>query len=189
MLKPRERGLSLAEWLALCLISEGPTHGFVIAGLLAHDGSLGQIWHVHKAVVYRAAQRLERFGLITVSDKQPSKLGPAWAQLQATPEGRQAAETWLRQPTVHPRDIRSELLVKLALLDRAGTDPLDLLRAQRGHLAPIAEALASRMRAATGYDHVLALWRYESASAALRFLDALLATVPVQRAGAVGGPR
>jgi DNA-binding PadR family transcriptional regulator len=186
---PQQRGqrLSLAEWLVLCLISEGPTHGFAIAGLLAQDGSLGQVWHVRKTVVYRAAQRLERLGLITVSEKQPSRLGPARAQLQVTPEGRQAAEGWLRQPVGHPRDIRSELMVKLALLDRAGADPADLLRAQRGQLVPIADALGSEMRAAAGYDRVLAVWRHESVLAVLRFVDALLATVPAQRTGAARG--
>jgi DNA-binding PadR family transcriptional regulator len=119
---PQQRGprLSLAEWLVLCLVSEEPTHGFAIAGLLAHDGSLGQVWHVPRQVVYRAARRLEHLGLITVSEKQPSRLGPDKAQLQATPAGRQAAGRWLRESAGHPRDIRSELLVKLALLDRAG---------------------------------------------------------------------
>ena len=94
--------LSLAEWLVLCLISEGPTHCFAIAGLLAHDGSLGQVWYVHKQVVYCAAQRLEQLGLITVSEKQPSRLGPDRAQVQATPEGRQAATGWLRQRLAIP---------------------------------------------------------------------------------------
>lgn len=185
----QQRGprLSLAEWLVLCLISEGPTHCFAIAGLLAHDGSLGQVWHVHKQVVYRAAQRLEQLGLITVSEKQRSRLGPDRAQVQATPEGRQAATGWLRQPAIP--GIRSELLVKLALLDRAGVDPRDLLRAQRGQLAPIADALASQTHTTTGYDHVLALWRHESISATLRFLDALLATVPAQRTGTARGRR
>jgi PadR family transcriptional regulator AphA len=189
MLQPRDRGLSLADWLVLCLISEGPTHGFAIAGLLTPDGSLGQVWHVHKAEVYRARQRLEHLGLITVSDKQPSKIGADLAQLQTTPEGRQAAERWLRQPVGHSRDVRSELLVKLALLDRAGVDPRDLLRAQRAQLAPVAEALANGLRTATGYDHVLALWRHESVSAVLRFLDTLLATVPAPRAGTANGRR
>jgi DNA-binding PadR family transcriptional regulator len=42
---PQQRGpgLSLAEWLVLSLISEGPTHGFAIATLLAKDGGLGQV--------------------------------------------------------------------------------------------------------------------------------------------------
>ena len=107
----------------------GTTHGFAIACLPAQDGSLGQVWHVDKPVIYRAARRLEHLGLITVSEKQPSRLGPARTQLQATPAGRQAAGRWLREPAGHPRDIRSELLVKLALLDRAGIDSRDLLRA------------------------------------------------------------
>ena len=71
-------GLSLAEWLVLCLASERSTHCFAIAGLLAEDGSLGRVWHVRKAVVYRAAQRLEQLGLIMMaSGKEPSRLGPA----------------------------------------------------------------------------------------------------------------
>ena len=187
MLPPRGRGLPLADWLVLCLISEGPTHGFAIAALLARDGSLGRVWHVDKPVIYRAAQRLEHRGLITVSEKQPSRRGAALARLQVTPEGRHAADEWLRQPVRHPRDIRSELLVKLALLDRAGADPRKLLRAQRGQLAPTADALASGLRTATGQDQALALWRHESVSATLRFLDALLATMPAQRAGTASG--
>src|ERR1700749_733083 len=91
----------------------------------------------------------------------------------------------LHEPASHPRDIRSELLVKLALLDRAGGDSRDLLRVQRGQLAPVAAALADQVRTAAGYDRVLAVWRLESVSGTLRFLDSLLATVPAQRAGTV----
>jgi len=179
----REPGLSLAEWLVLCLVRDRPMHGFAIAGLLADDGSLGRIWHVRKMVVYRAAHRLEQLGLIMASDKQPTSQGPARVPLWATPEGRQAAGAWLRQPACHARDIRSELLLKLALLDRAGADPRDLLLAQRSQLAPIAGALAGQIPATAGFDRVLLQWRYESVSSTLRFLDALLATVPAPRAG------
>jgi len=179
---PQQRGprLSLAEWLVLCLVSEGPTHGFAIGSLLAHEGSVGQVWHVPRQIAYRAARRLEDLGLITVSGKQPSSLGPDRIQLRATPKGCQAAGEWLHQPVSHPRNVRSELLVKLALLDRTGIDPRGLLRAQRGQLAPIADALAGQTRTASGYDHVLAVWRHESVSATLRILDALLATMPAQ---------
>jgi hypothetical protein len=41
-----EHRLSLAEWLVLCLAREEPTYGLVLAGLLARDGRLGQIWPV-----------------------------------------------------------------------------------------------------------------------------------------------
>lgn len=186
---PQHRGprLSLAEWLVLCLVGEGPTHGFAIARLLAHGGSVSQVWHVPRQIVYRAARRLEDLGLIMVSGKQPSSLGPARIQLQATPQGRQAVGEWLHRPASHPRDIRSELLVKLALLDRSGVDPRDLLRAQRDLLAPFADALAKETRTAIGYDHVLVVWRHESISATLQFLDALLAAVPAQRTSTTRG--
>jgi DNA-binding PadR family transcriptional regulator len=176
--QPRWSRLSLAEWMVLCLVSEKPTHSFAIASLLAKDGSLGQVWHVPKAVAYRSAARLAQLGLITVADKQPSNLGPARSQLEATSKGDQAARDWLRQPVTHPRDIRSELLVKLALLGRVDSDPSDLLRKQRAQLVPTADAFAAQVYAATGFDHTLAVWRYESVSATLRFLDDLLATAP-----------
>jgi hypothetical protein len=89
-----------------------------------------------------------------------------------------AARQWLHQPAAHNRDIRSGLLLKLALLDRVGVDPGELLRAQRTQLTPVAAALASRVPAAGGYDRTLTLWRSESISATLRFLDTLLAGTP-----------
>ena len=118
-----------------------------------------------------------------MSEKQHSRLGPGRAQLQATPEGRQAAGEWLRQPVGHTGISAQTLLVKLALLDRAGVDPADLLQAQ---LATIAWALASQIRIATGYDRVLA-WRLGSVLATLRFVDARLASVPARRAGTARG--
>jgi DNA-binding PadR family transcriptional regulator len=178
--QPRWSRPSAAEWVVLCLVSEKPTHSFAVASLLAKDGSLGQVWHVQKAVVYRAAERLVQLGLITAASKQSSTLGPARSQLAATPKGDEAARDWLRQPVTHPRDVRFELLVKLALLDRVDSDPRDLLQEQRAQLAPIADALAAEASAATGFDHTLALWRHESVSATLRFLDALLATESAQ---------
>ena len=181
---PRRQGpgLSLAEWLVLCLVSEEPVHGFALAALLAPDGGVGMVWHVQKAVVYRAAQRLERLGLITVEDQQATRQGPPRAPLSATPEGHRAAQGWLRQPVAHPRDVRSELLLKLALLARLGADPGDLLRAQRRQLIPVAQGLGRQLGTATGFDRVLMRGRHESVCGTLRFLDTLLATAPALRA-------
>ena len=181
---PRRQGpgLSLAEWLVLCLVSEEPVHGFALAALLAPDGEVGMAWHVRKAVVYRAAQRLERLGLVTAEDRQYSRLGPPRSRLSVTAEGHRAVTGWLHQPVTHPRDVRSELLLKLALLSRSGADPADLLRAQRRQLVPVADGLATQLRTATGFDRDLALWRHESVSATLRFLDTLLAATSALRA-------
>ena len=102
----------------------------------------------------------------------------------ATPRGRQAAEDWLDTPVAHVRDIRSHLLLKLALLDRTGADPADLLRRQRAVLEPIARAIESGQPAGDGFDATLLAWRRATAAAALEFLDAVahpeLALVPAQ---------
>jgi DNA-binding PadR family transcriptional regulator len=175
MTEPGERSMSLAEWLVLCLVCEQPRHGFAIARLVGAEGSMGQVWRVPKPVVYRALQRLEQFGLVRTTERQPSSQGPVRSLIDVTPAGREAAAEWLTRPVSHTRDVRSELLVKLALLDRAGVDPQPLLKAQREHLAPVAAALRDRLDAADGFERTLALWRYETASATVRFLDALCA--------------
>jgi hypothetical protein len=64
-------------------------------------------------------------------------------------------------------------MLKLALLDRTGTDPRDLLQAQQAWLLPVAAALDDRLPATTGFEHTLVLWRHEAMTATLRFLGAL----------------
>jgi DNA-binding PadR family transcriptional regulator len=171
-----ERRLSLAEWLVLCLVREEPTYGLVVAGLLDYNGSLGRVWYVPKGTVYRAVQRLEVLGLIRVTGKQrASQGGPDRALLQVTPAGRAAAHAWLSTPVEHPRDVRSELLVKLALLDRAGSDSRALVQAQLTRLLPVAAALDDQLSATTGFEHTLVLWRQGAMTATMRFLQDLAA--------------
>jgi DNA-binding PadR family transcriptional regulator len=172
---PARPALSLTEWLVLCLACEGPTHGFAIARLLGQQGSLGQVWRVPKPVIYRALPHLEDLGLVRVVGEQPTSLGPVRSLVEATSGGREAAAGWLARPVAHIRDVRSELMVKLALLDRSGQDPSSLLDAQHQELLPIATALQDKLSTATGFDRTLALWRYETVSAALRFLEAAVA--------------
>lgn len=178
MPSPGEPSLSLSEWLVLCLITEQATHGNAIAAQLSHDGPLGQVWHVHKAVVYRSIDRLQQAGLVVTVGEEPSSRGPVRTLVKATKHGRAAARAWLVRPVAHTRDIRSELLVKLALLDRAGTSPAGLLQAQHTQLQPIADALAGRLGTAGGFERILLLWRYETISATIRFLDALSVIQP-----------
>jgi len=165
--------LSLAEWLVLCVVCEQPMHGFAVARLLGHDGSLGQIWRVPKPVVYRALQRLELLALVAAAGEQASSQGPVRTLVDVTPAGREAASAWLTRPVSHTREVRSELLAKLALLHRAGADPQPLLEAQREQLKPIAAALHDQLAATSGFDRTLVLWRYETVTATLRFLDAV----------------
>ena len=180
MTEPEPERLSLAEWLVLCLVREEPTYGLILVGLLSRDGSLGQGWSVPKAVVYRALQRLEALGLIRTVEAQRTSQGPARSLCEATPAGEAAAAAWLGTPVRHPRDVRSELMVKLALLDRGGIDSRDLLQAQLATLLPVAAALDDRLRATTGFEHTLVLWRHEAMTATVRFLEALTAQSEVR---------
>jgi PadR family transcriptional regulator AphA len=167
-----DRQLSLAEWLVLCLAREEPTYGLVLVGLLARDGPVGQVWSVPRAVVYRALQRLELLGLVRTMGEQRTSQGPVRSLYQATAAGQLAVGSWLVRPVEHPRDVRSELLVKLALLDRAEADPRELLRAQQAQLVPIATALDDRLRSTEAFEYTLALRRREAMSATMRFLAA-----------------
>ena len=164
--------MPLPEWLVLTLISQRPSHGFAVAQLTAAGGSLGRVWQIPKAVVYRALGRLLDAGLIVPEGTEPG-MGPQRTVYTATERGSAAAARWLRQPVEHVREIRSELLLKLALLDRAGEDPGELLQAQRAVIEPLVTALETRRARSDGFDATILAWRRSTAVAALDFLDAI----------------
>jgi PadR family transcriptional regulator AphA len=172
--------LSQAEWLVLCLVCEEPTYGLALVQLLAPTGSLGQIWRVPKAMVYRALPRLEAGDLIRVIREERSPAGPVRSLYQVTKPGRAAAQAWLARPACHGRDVRSELLVKLALLDRVGADPSRLLHDQLSELLPVAAALDRQLRGATGLERTVLLWRRESMAGTMRFLQLMVAPAQEQ---------
>ena len=185
---PNYRTLSLPEWLVLCIVCEQPTYGFAVAGLLTRAGRLGRIWPVSKPAIYRAVLRLERLGLVQVNGQQHASPGPERLLVTATRPGCTAAKGWLSQPVTHGRDVQPELMLKLALLDRAGSDPRELLTGQRAEFGPLAAALASRVEATTGFDHTLALWRHQAMSATMQFLDEAAQQAEMAPAGAVPHP-
>jgi DNA-binding PadR family transcriptional regulator len=162
--------LSLAEWTVLAVLSERPTHGFAIAALTAPGGELGQIWHIPRPVVYRAIGRLLESGLVAPNAVEPGR-GPQRTIYTVTPEGREAVAHWLDTPVQHVRDVRSHLLVKLALLDRAGIDPAGLLNRQKAVFEPIAQAIKAERPQRRGFDATLLAWRRATTAATLGFLD------------------
>ena len=164
------RPLTLPEWLVLCIVCEKPTPGLAVTRLLSHEGSLGRIWNVSQPAINRAMRHLTRLGFVRMAQQHSSQPPDRWL-VTATRTGHTAARGWLRRPVTHGRNVRSELILKLALLDRIGGDPRELLREQRAEFAPLAAALASRVDATTGTEHTLALWRHKAMSATMQFLD------------------
>jgi hypothetical protein len=65
-------------------------------------------------------------------------------------------------------------MMKLALLDRTGSDSRALVRAQLAQLLPVAAALDDQLSASTGFEHTLVLWRHAAMTATMRFLEALI---------------
>lgn len=161
---------ALPEWTVLAVLREQARHGFAIAALTAPHGELGRVWQIPRPVVYRALSRLDEAGLIAPTAVE-SGPGPQRTVYDVTDTGRAAVDEWLRQPVPHVRHLRSHLLMKLALLDRAGIDPAELLSAQRAVLEPIVRAFATDRDQHEGFDGVLLAWRHSNASAALQFLD------------------
>ncbi|WP_010315117.1 PadR family transcriptional regulator [Saccharopolyspora spinosa] len=173
---------ALPEWTVLALLREESRHGFAIAALTAADGPLGQVWRIPRPLIYRALSRLEPAGLIEPLAVE-SGAGPQRTVYALTDSGREAVDEWLRQPSEHVRQLRSDLLMKLALLDRRGLDPRGLLRDQRAVLEPIVAALAADRKRQEDFDAVLLAWRHTNAGAALQFVDDLLA----EASGGAGG--
>jgi len=159
---------ALPEWTVLALLGEEPRHGFAVAALTAADGALGRVWTVPRPMVYRALGRLEGAELITPVTVE-SGPGPQRTVYEATAAGRTAVAEWLERPAEHVRQLRSHLLVKLALLHRRGLAADELLRRQRAVLERVVAALDAEP--GEGFDAVLVAWRTTNASAALRFVD------------------
>jgi PadR family transcriptional regulator AphA len=154
------------------VIAEGPTHGWAITRELAAEGALGRVWTVPRPVVYRSITTLTQHGFAESTGEAASGRGPQRTILRVTRSGRSALARWLDRPVDHVRDVRSEFLLKLALLDRAGRSRDELVAKQLAELAPVFDALRKPARGA-GFDAVLAGWRRESALGVRRFLQSL----------------
>lgn len=155
----------------LCLVVESPRHGFALRSMTARDGEIGRVWFVAPPVVYRSLTHLTDAGLIEARRTEPGDRGPQRTVYAATRRGRALSRAWLQLPVDHVRDVRSELLLKLALLDRAGVDRAALVRAQREVFQPIRRAVTGVD--GDGLDRLLGRWRAENVAATLRFLDAV----------------
>jgi len=174
---------SLTEWAVLGLLKEGSAHGWDIARAFAPEGAIGNVWTVSRPLVYRAITVLRDLGYIEDRGSAPSSSGPERVVLGTTGRGRSAFRRWLGRPVEHVRDLRSELLLKLLFVERAGLDRVPLLRAQLEELERDENGLVRRVAASDGFDRMVAMWRLTSARAARAFVEALLderAEEPVQ---------
>src|SRR5690242_13912291 len=140
-----ERELAPGEWSVLALLAEEPGHGWALARQMAREGEIGKVWALGRPLVYRALELLDERKLIEPAGSERGLRGPNRTVFRATPAGREALARWLEEPVDHVRDIRSLLLLKLVLIDRAGADRKPLLHAQREVVLPSVAALERRL--------------------------------------------
>ncbi|MDQ1516410.1 MAG: hypothetical protein QOE80_2240 [Actinomycetota bacterium] len=165
-------GLSLTEWVVLAVLSEAPSHGFAVARTLSRATPLGEVWTVPRPLVYRALGRLEEQGMIVTAGEEPGDPGPTRMVYQATGKGRKAVAQWRGEPVQHLRDVRSALLAKVLLRQRARESLGPLVAAQRAAFDPLFQRLSDQFHEGEG-SRVVASWRYESSQAVARLLDHL----------------
>jgi DNA-binding PadR family transcriptional regulator len=161
------------EWAVLGVLARADAHGFAVGRTLAPNGWLGRVWTMSRPRVYRAINDLAKRGLIAPIGQAASERGPVRTLFSATESGRTLLEAWLAEPVGHVREIRSELLLKLALLYERGTPPYDLLAAQRARLRPVLDRLESAVPE-SGFDAILLRYRIETTRAALSFVDEIV---------------
>lgn len=170
-----EAVVSLAEYAVLGAVGSGRPHGFAVARLLAPDGELGQVYAVARPAVYRGIERLIEAGLLKTLRAEPGDRGPRRTPLRVTPAGRRALDAWMWTPVRHVREIRTEFLLKVVLIDRSGGDPVPLIRAQIEVIVPVVAAIGQHYTQSVGSERTVSLWRTRSAEAALQFLEELAA--------------
>jgi DNA-binding PadR family transcriptional regulator len=163
--------MSIAEGACLACIELGCEHGWSVASELAGDADLGRIFAVSRPLTYKTLDRLVGAGFLERAGTEPGG-GNDRNLLRISSEGQRRLDEWLAAPAAHVRDVRTELLVKLRLLERLDRPRAALVDAQRAVLAPIAQAVEAESVEA-GSDDVVSLWRSESSAAAARFLDRL----------------
>jgi PadR family transcriptional regulator AphA len=159
--------LPLGEAVCLTLVAREPTHGWAIVKALAPEGDLGRIWSLSRPLTYRALTALADAALIEPQGSEPGG-GPPRTVWRATVKGKRVSHAWLRRPVEHPRDMRTEFLLKVAL----GAPAADLARAQLEAFAPVFAGL--RTSVGSDPDDIVAHWRFESAEATRRFLQSLV---------------
>lgn len=161
----------LGEWACLGILYTGRAHGFAVASRLRRTGDVGVVWSLSRPLTYRALDKLTGRGWVEAVGEEPGVAGGNRTILAATRRGRAELRRWLARPVPHIRDLRSELLLKLVIADLCQVDVTDMLRQQHEHVQQVTDRLARQVDEEHPAADVVALWRWESAQTALRFLE------------------
>jgi len=174
VVRTRTEELLLGEWVCLALLAQAPAHGYDVASRLAPSGDIGRVWSLSRPLTYRAIDQLVQRDLVAPVAEERGKAGGNRTIYAPTRRGRSTVRSWLQRPVPHFRDVRDELLLKLVLSSAAGLDTTRLLEEQRALFSPMVDALSATAATGKAAPDPVAVWRYESSRAALRFIDQMV---------------
>jgi PadR family transcriptional regulator AphA len=166
--------LSLTDWVVLAVLCEEPRHGFAVARELGAETELGGIWTVRRPLVYRSLDHLVDAGLVEARAVEPGIQGPHRTVMAPTRTGRARVSRWLDEPVLHPRDVRTTLLAKLALRARRSLELSSLARAQLETFDDVRGGVAEKLRTSDGVDRLTMQWRVSANQAIVAFLRSLI---------------
>jgi PadR family transcriptional regulator AphA len=134
---------------------------------LAPTGQIGRAWTLSRQLVYRAIDTLEADGFVKRAKPKDGGGGDK-VIISPTAKGKAHAQQWLEEPVAHLRDVRTELVVKIMLRERAGLSLKKFITLQRETFTPLIQAIEY-----SPADTPVDMWRRESASAVKRYLTRL----------------
>lgn len=114
----------------LALLAAGAAYGYELKQAL--DRLFGAVWPpINIGQIYTTIQRLERDGLVMVSETVVQARRPDRRMYELTDAGREALATWFATPADRPR-LRDDFFVRLVLAQSSGVaDAAALIRRQR----------------------------------------------------------
>jgi DNA-binding PadR family transcriptional regulator len=155
----------------LGLLQQGPRHGYDLKR--EHDTRFPLAKPLAFGQVYATLQRLERDGLVVVSETQAGD-GPERTVYALTAAGAEHVRAWASEPEPPAPHVANVLYTKLVVAQLAGQDGATYLDTQRAaHLARMRELTAQR-RAADRAIALAADYALFHLEADVRWLEATL---------------
>jgi DNA-binding PadR family transcriptional regulator len=169
---PREGGVSPQPAL-LGLLMTDPKHGYELYQEFSRE--LGRVWVIGQSQLYAQLKQLEEAGLVSAhTEPQPSR--PPRKVYRLTPEGREAFEAWVHEPTPYLRTIRVEFLARLYFFQRLSLPGLEELVAAQAAVCQAQVERFERLASETedGYQRCVLEFRRGQLEAVIRWLDRCL---------------
>jgi DNA-binding PadR family transcriptional regulator len=106
----------MVRYALLGLLMEQPDYGYRLKRRF--DERVGTLWHLNIGQVYQTLRALQRAGLVSEIESEPSNDPyPGRRMFALTGKGQRVLERWLHRPPVRPRPVRDETLIRLLVLE------------------------------------------------------------------------